>query len=486
MRRRLLRSLAIVGCVAWSARTLGCDPSAASTKSTFVDTDGDGLSDTDEITIYGTSPVLADTDGDGISDYDEVITRGFNPESQPLLYNPRVADLPEMVVQLAGPPMLSLNLITTEGETWTWDTSRTLEDSVSWTLGTSEDVTFSNTLGGSDTVTKQVAAQFSDGSLSLGEAADAGADAGTDTQRARRRQRGPQQPANPVFPLVPQRPIQFDSGGPNTVTLTSSVAATVDWSNTNSLTLSFSADQTREIRQAVTFAQGYALNHQISASGADLGVLVYVFNTGTLPFVVTNFLVSTSFIGPGGVEIPVANLPINSNLTTYVNFSVAPGGYQGPFNCERLTLTLEQFAMLGDLSGLKVNVGTYDLADANFKPYVFHVPEIVARTATVDIDYGGMRPHERYYVATNLDPAHPGVTLDRALREILRIPFDNVPERGLTSLRNVATVDPGRWTVEMRHNEGGEPVTTAYTAPYDVRDILLRAGDVVHLSWSAP
>lgn len=43
-----------------------------------IDTDGDGLSDYDEIYIYGTSPYLVDTDSDGISDYDEVM-RGTDP-----------------------------------------------------------------------------------------------------------------------------------------------------------------------------------------------------------------------------------------------------------------------------------------------------------------------------------------------------------------------------------------------------------------------
>ncbi len=38
-----------------------------------IDTDGDGISDYDEIYIYGTSPYLPDTDGDGISDYDEIM-----------------------------------------------------------------------------------------------------------------------------------------------------------------------------------------------------------------------------------------------------------------------------------------------------------------------------------------------------------------------------------------------------------------------------
>ena len=36
------------------------------------DTDGDGLSDYDEIYVYHTSPYLEDTDGDGFSDYEEV------------------------------------------------------------------------------------------------------------------------------------------------------------------------------------------------------------------------------------------------------------------------------------------------------------------------------------------------------------------------------------------------------------------------------
>ncbi|MFZ4773196.1 MAG: hypothetical protein ACOYK9_04310, partial [Chlamydiia bacterium] len=36
------------------------------------DTDGDSLSDYDELNIYGTSPYLEDTDGDGLKDGDEI------------------------------------------------------------------------------------------------------------------------------------------------------------------------------------------------------------------------------------------------------------------------------------------------------------------------------------------------------------------------------------------------------------------------------
>lgn len=44
----------------------------------FRDTDKDGLSDFDELYVYGTSPYLADTDSDGIPDGEE-IKRGTNP-----------------------------------------------------------------------------------------------------------------------------------------------------------------------------------------------------------------------------------------------------------------------------------------------------------------------------------------------------------------------------------------------------------------------
>lgn len=37
-----------------------------------IDTDGDGLTDQEEINLYHTSPYLEDTDGDGISDFQEV------------------------------------------------------------------------------------------------------------------------------------------------------------------------------------------------------------------------------------------------------------------------------------------------------------------------------------------------------------------------------------------------------------------------------
>jgi len=56
----------------WGEYLAGTDP-------TSPDTDGDGLTDYEEIWIYNTDPRIADTDGDGLSDGDEVLLHGTNP-----------------------------------------------------------------------------------------------------------------------------------------------------------------------------------------------------------------------------------------------------------------------------------------------------------------------------------------------------------------------------------------------------------------------
>jgi hypothetical protein len=60
----------------------GSDPRTAggSSGTAGIDSDGDGLFDTDETGVYGTSPSVFDSDGDGIGDGEEVYN-GTNPLS---------------------------------------------------------------------------------------------------------------------------------------------------------------------------------------------------------------------------------------------------------------------------------------------------------------------------------------------------------------------------------------------------------------------
>jgi hypothetical protein len=55
---------------------LGLDPA-------LIDTDGDGVADGDEITIYGTDPTVYDSDGDTIGDGDEL----YNLRTDPLVWD---------------------------------------------------------------------------------------------------------------------------------------------------------------------------------------------------------------------------------------------------------------------------------------------------------------------------------------------------------------------------------------------------------------
>jgi hypothetical protein len=52
---------------------------AAGTDPTIADTDGDGLSDKDEVLTYKSDPTKTDTDGDGLSDKDEALTYKSDP-----------------------------------------------------------------------------------------------------------------------------------------------------------------------------------------------------------------------------------------------------------------------------------------------------------------------------------------------------------------------------------------------------------------------
>ena len=53
----------------------------------LIDDDCDGLTDAEEAS-YGTDPYDEDTDGDGISDYDEVWYDGDCPEYCPMISGP--------------------------------------------------------------------------------------------------------------------------------------------------------------------------------------------------------------------------------------------------------------------------------------------------------------------------------------------------------------------------------------------------------------
>ena len=104
-----------------------------------LDTDGDGLSDAEEA-VWGTNPRVADTDGDGLSDGNEILEKGFDP-SRPTRFNPRIADLPALGVEIVGDPVIGVRFT---------DGSETSNEASSSTGGSTSNTT-SQTWGGSIT-----------------------------------------------------------------------------------------------------------------------------------------------------------------------------------------------------------------------------------------------------------------------------------------------------------------------------------------------
>lgn len=466
-----------IACAASSARYVGCD--ASRTNAAFVDTDGDGLSDIDERVVYGTSPLLADTDGDGKSDYEEIVSYAFDPTNAPLRFNPRVADLPLLEVQLVSAPRVTISVTETTGEVRTFETGRRFEEAVSVSFGFNS--TFGRELSFGRTFTDSVLfEQVFEESTSVSVGSSGGSTSGGVP---------PEQDAG-VLP----GPIPGDVGGasPVTVTITDGVAtafqrgfsASASWTASTAVTFSFTEEETRTFLQALELAEAYSQSHEVTVSGGSLRLLVLLANRGSLAFQVTNLELAASMLGADGTETPVGNLHIDLQpLNQYEPYSIAAGEQAGPVNFVREFLGLQLISsLLRNINALVIRLGVYELSDETGKPYAFDTTAVGARTATLTID------SERYLVATNLDPALPGVSVRRAMEEILHMPFECTAEQGLTSVRDVAVTDgeTGRWSMHHRHSDGVDLVITSYradVAPYDCERILLRAGDVLRVVW---
>jgi hypothetical protein len=143
---RLHRWVSLLFLVCWCVSFCWAQPSAPKQESTATaatsaqDSDGDGLSDEMEASL-GTSPLLADTDGDGFSDYQEVVEYGFDPANDPYKFNPRIADVPQLDIEISSSPQVHFEYTTSEGK----------QDSIE--MGTTTDNSWSTQNSYSHTVT---------------------------------------------------------------------------------------------------------------------------------------------------------------------------------------------------------------------------------------------------------------------------------------------------------------------------------------------
>jgi len=336
------------------------------TTTAALDTDGDGLTDDEEINIYGTSPVLVDTDGDGFSDKQELKDFSYHA-GQPYRYNPLIADLPRLRVELSGTPTLGWNVSTTSGLT-NFNSS-----SIGGANSQSTEVTHSAGIG--------LSAEFS---------TMAGAEAGT--------------------------------GG---VTGTASQTVTLGLELNYSFTQSFVDEVSREWAKV----RSQETSTTTAISGGNMFVGVNIFNDSNIPFKIKGMQLALwrlSRINSGLIQIGNLGLDNKQSASTFLETTLssqnAGGGSTSMiFSNDNLSIP-DTRNLMEDIGSIILKPSSITLVDKNDVSFDFS--EFPTRTARVSIDFGLMASGTQalmpidYYVATNRDPNIQGVTLRDILKDV--------------------------------------------------------------------
>ncbi len=398
------------------------------------DFDEDGLTNGDEQNTHGTSPWLEDTDGDGYSDYAELVTYGFDATNDPFKFNPLVADIPKIKINLVSPPGIRLNM------------TSTVSGSSTVTAGSSRETSTSVSNTSSTTNTSSVENKISRKRLSIGT-----------------------RWGDHFYPNI----------GPNTYTQTTTEENSFSWSETQS------TENTQAYNESLAITQEQGFSYQ----GGRLSMLVKVENSGNIAYTLRNLVLSAVQVNAWGEEIaiPIGNLGFDSQIGVFPETTLGPGDVRDTLVFDKDDMALETtLALLKDSRGLLLSASTYELTDANGIAFNHALTAVRAKTALVILDYGpgtGRSP-EYHMVATNIDFNAPGVTLNKIFTNHLRIPYTT--QSGLVSVRDVVADASKRkdWSVIHLYKDAGEARTAFFNtevAAYDFEAIRLRAGDVLHL-----
>ncbi len=406
-----------------------------------VDTDRDGLLDCEEFEL-GTAVHLADTDGDGFSDFQEVVELGFSADNNNFKFNPRIADVPKIGVEVTSPPDIEVFFTTALGE------------EVTETVANAE--TLGRSVSTANTSTQSHAVEFG---ISTGGSVTVGAEIG--------------------FP-------RFGTSVESTVFFETSVATTQESS------VSFSREQTREKKQTFEESISNAISEESTFDGGRLAVTTDIYNNGDISFTLDSVILAALMTTPTEEQIlrPIGNLDFDST-EGFPPLTFAPNQrvQQLIFANDRLgTGTIQGLA--ADATNLDVRIIAYELVNENGQAFSHNQTEVQAKTATVILDFGPGRTIERHSVATNVDEERLRIDARAAMADILRVPY-TVDERGeLQSIREVDRNENigGFWAVIHQTTDGIDDViqfSGPDEPPVDFDTISLQSGDVLHLMYYA-
>ncbi|MEL6868317.1 MAG: hypothetical protein AAFO81_00825 [Pseudomonadota bacterium] len=387
------------------------------TTASAVDTDMDGITDADEQNIYGTNWEDPDTDGDGYSDGDEVQT--FDPSVNNFRFNPLVADVPEIRIEIQETPEIGANITEENSSTETVTTTRAQSTSN----------TSSTTFGASTT---------------LGVEASQSATAGASL-------------AGPKAEVETQVKVTAEA------------------------TVSFDATNSQENREAWERMLANNIETTTTASDGFIGVGVNIVNSGHLSLRIEALDLVAVRVNDG--DKPFSAVGTLARDTAFTAIDLEAGESINNLRFERTSISLPTIrSLLTDTRSLKLEQGNVTIIDTSDESVALQAQDINRRTAKLVIDYGPYAATEFYRASTNVVPDEPGRSLAALLNDILRIPYDE-DSTGLATVRNLSSSTGRWVVTHKRIGDTDTQITTfdPERESYSLDDIDVRAFDEVLL-----
>jgi hypothetical protein len=304
------------------------------------DTDQDGLDDGLEFNFFLTSPVLADTDGDQLPDGDEVLLANRNA---------RVADVPAPSIAIGG---VDLRLDVRFVETTSTQTRELQNRSVSSQLTQSESQEHSNSQSSTVTATAKTTVQ-------AGYEIEAG---------------------NPL-----------KAGGKWSASVEVETGLSGSWTGTWTETSSRQTQQQYQESLEFQSEETNSLNVERQVVGAALRATVTLRNNGNLAFRIQNLQVTAFILDPQDPTrlIPVATLlPDAEPVNGYTLGPLVP--QRGPIIFSNTTIFPNLVeSLMRNPRGLVFRLSNYDIIDEFGRNFAFTSRDIIDRTGSLSIDFGG-------------------------------------------------------------------------------------------------
>ncbi|PVZ72137.1 binary toxin-like calcium binding domain-containing protein [Pelagibaculum spongiae] len=337
------------------------------------DTDKDGLSDGAEVLSYKTSPVMPDTDGDSLNDWYEIVNLGFDSELNNYNFNPLIADVPILAIDLVSAPDIDLIQEDSVGKT----SIVTTERSATETRGTE--------VSNSDTSSTAVEESSSEG-----------------------------------WELGGQGGV---SDGKLLAVISGGYSKSKSTTTTEETSYTWSTAESQENSQTLSRANSYENSRNLTTQGGELSIAARITNRGNMPFTVKNiFLSARQLDRQGSIATTFGNLSFDTDNNRFPEFSLSRGLSSGVMEFNTALPLADANSLLINSEQLAIDVSTVELVDSEGKAFAFNEVDLFNKNATVEIDYGGRKSLQKYRVAVVANPGNLTLPLKEVLADILKTP----------------------------------------------------------------